>query len=1158
MQSNILKQVIFKGMPCMVAALMALMPAAQARVIDNFNDNTKTGWTDFTFTPGFGLPVESGGKFTFEQPAAGQAIFSASRKTSELLELKEGRTLELRIDLLQGGAKDSFAILAFIPEGSNPASLGGYGVAKSTTDFLLSKSIGKYFYNEDPAVPVKQDNITLVLNLSVKNGSVHIRGQVLDRDAGDAVIFEQTAIDTPLADVMADGSDNPAAPFITKGFFSLYLYQDFNAASPEDPYRAVFDNAEVFEMDTAVLDDFNDNTKTDWTDFTFIPGFGLPAETGGQFAFTQPAAGQAIFSASQKTSKLYELKEGERLQMQVDVIQGGGKDSFAILSFTPQGVSPGTLAGYGLAKSVTDFLLVKGIGKYFYNENPVIPVKQDNITLVLTLTVRGGKVYFNAKVLDRDAGNAVIFEQSAVDTPAADVMANGSDDPAAPYITKGYFTLFLYQDFAASAPEDPYRAIFDNAIVSSAPVLVNAGPIINEILPSSFSSFLPATTALSFKVADDKPVVDANVSISLNGTAYTTTNGLTLTGSGNTKTASLAGKLIANTNYVAVLSARDAEGEVSNHKIYFDTFAASSLMLEVEDYNFDGGSYLPASVLIPEGSGPQADSYANQMGILDIDYSETRASANGRDTLYRSSDPIRMAHSFDSVRAKYAAAGGSVAMVFDYDVGDIVAGEWTNYTRNFATGSYEVYLRQGLVNLQTTETVLEEVTSNRTQPNQTTRPLGSFLGLPTGYQPRNFALTDGTGLNKIVLKLSGVTTLRLKHNTTVPGDSAHLLNYMLFLKVSDAGPQQPTVANLSPAPDSTTSTLSPAIRVEILNRDTSINTTTVTLTVNGGAVAPVVTPNAGGATVTHNLATLPASGALNTARIAFRDNLGAEVVASWSFTITYQTLLAANRKQGPGQKPGFKIRVVQAPGGSSLDNSLGRAEDQLRANSPIPIAVDVTGESLVINFAKTEGQNERNFPGDVLVPGIGLEEVGRDDFTMEARAYLELKKGIYRFGAITDDGYKFSAGATTAEQAPAIAFHNGGPANETVEFVVPEDGLYPVRFIWYERGGDGYAEWFSEDRSTGERLLIGDSSNAAAIKAWQETATALSAEESPDLRTWTNSTAAVIDSINKRVLFPIAGQTRYYRLRSNVPGSAAPAVTSVFIEAGKLVVTYLP
>ena len=39
-----------------------------------------------TFVPGFGLPTESGGQFRFEQPAAGQAIFSASQGRSDQLE----------------------------------------------------------------------------------------------------------------------------------------------------------------------------------------------------------------------------------------------------------------------------------------------------------------------------------------------------------------------------------------------------------------------------------------------------------------------------------------------------------------------------------------------------------------------------------------------------------------------------------------------------------------------------------------------------------------------------------------------------------------------------------------------------------------------------------------------------------------------------------------------------------------------------------------------------------------------------------------------------------------------------------------------------------------------------------------------------------------
>src|SRR5262245_30849433 len=94
------------------------------RIVDNFDDNTKTGWTDFTFVPGIGLPVEQNGEFKFQIPGAvlvqaNRGLFSASQKTSETFELKEGRTIEFRVDVLQAGAKDSFAVLGFLPT-ANP------------------------------------------------------------------------------------------------------------------------------------------------------------------------------------------------------------------------------------------------------------------------------------------------------------------------------------------------------------------------------------------------------------------------------------------------------------------------------------------------------------------------------------------------------------------------------------------------------------------------------------------------------------------------------------------------------------------------------------------------------------------------------------------------------------------------------------------------------------------------------------------------------------------------------------------------------------------------------------------------------------------------------------------------------------------------------
>ncbi|HKI72004.1 MAG TPA: hypothetical protein VKA81_06490, partial [Verrucomicrobiae bacterium] len=104
------------GLFLFVAGVIAWLSSdsrALARVVDNFDDNTKTGWSDFTFTPGFGIPAETGGQFIFTQPPAGQAIFSASTKTSETFALQDGRTVEFRVDLVSGGGKDSFAILAF-------------------------------------------------------------------------------------------------------------------------------------------------------------------------------------------------------------------------------------------------------------------------------------------------------------------------------------------------------------------------------------------------------------------------------------------------------------------------------------------------------------------------------------------------------------------------------------------------------------------------------------------------------------------------------------------------------------------------------------------------------------------------------------------------------------------------------------------------------------------------------------------------------------------------------------------------------------------------------------------------------------------------------------------------------------------------------------
>jgi len=1136
--------------------LLAPDPVA-GRVLDNFDDNVKTDWQDFTFVPGLGLPSETNGQFQFVLPPAGQSIFTGSRKTSEEFELRNGRTIEFKVDLVEGVGPDSFAVLAFIPTANSLGTLAGYGLAKSTTDILITKGIGKYFFNENVAPPVKNVNVTLVLNLSAKDGTVTIKGSVLDKDNGNALLWEKIVTDTPAADIMADGTDDPAAPYLTRGHFVLYCYEDSGTTQTE--YKVVYDNADVCVLDDAILDDFNDNTKTDWLDFTFVPGLGLPSETNSQFEFNLPPAGQAIFTGSRKTSRVFDLRECDRLQLRVDLVHGEGADSFAVLGFIPEANSLGTLAGYGFSKSATDILITKGIGKYFYNENVSPLVKNDNVTLVLDLTVSNHTtVFIKAQVLDKDAANAVLWERTVVDTPEADVLADGTDDPAAPYLTTGHFALFCYEDSGTTQPF--YQVIYDNAAVLAPALTANQPPQISDVTPAETANFLPASTQITFKANDDKPLVNAGISVTLNGTnTFTSANGLTITGSGNTRDAVLGG-LQVNRDYTAVLQVVDSDNATNRLVLHFDTFDTNNLVIEIEDYNFNSGSFFDAPVPLPEGSGPQDNSYSNQIGTRDTDYSDTRTAPNFTNTKYRTTDPVRMQHTFDVQRQKYIDAGGSAANVFDYDVNDIAAGEWMNYSRFFVPGSYLVYLRQSMVNLAQGECVREKVTSEAFLPNQTTTPLGSFLGRLSGFQYRNVLLTDALG-NPAIVRLTDFDTIRLRQVTTQPGDGGIAQNYLLLVPTADPGLQRCRVVSLSPADGTTVNTVAPAINVTIQNFDTSVEVDSIVLKLNGNTVPATATTNASGATVSYNISPLPPSGSLNTAQIIFTDNFNVTQTNTWTFTVVYETLNPANRVQGTPGARGFHLRMVQAVAGTALENSLARAEDQLRVPSPYPAFMDTNTTVQVINQNKLLAGASGQFPNDYPVPGLYDENSGGfgngdNDFAVEMVAYLDLPAGIHTFGAITDDGYKASSGSQlhdTSSEA-VIAFHNGGPANETFDFVVTQPGIYPFRFMWYERGGSAHGELFSVDRTSGTRTLINDADAEGAIKAYLAVTSAqVQLQTAPDLTgPYAEDPNAVHDAGQSTFRIPPSGSRRFYRLVS----TTAYRITSIRLAGGNIEIQY--
>lgn len=1128
-----------------LATAMLSLPVC-ATVLDNFNGATKTGWED-TNPAKLPLPpaAQANGQFTFVMPALGQSYFMSSTKKSDTFELKEGRALEFRADMVHGHGVDSFAVLGWIPTATGANTLAGYGIAKSESDILITKGINKYFYNETPAVPIKNDNITLVLNIKALGGNVYITGQVLDKDDHDRVIWEKSFVDTPGADVLSDGQDSPPAPFITTGNAVLYLYAA--GGTNLEGYTVTYDNLEYFVTDDAVIDDFNGATKTGWED-TNPAKLPLPpsAQANGQLTFVMPALGQPYFESSTKKTSTFELKEGERTEFSVDLLHGQGPDSFAVLSWIPTATGANTLAGYGLAKSETDMLIIKGIGKYFYSENPTIPIKNENVTLSIQLTVHNGNVIIRGRVLDKDNNNAVLFDQTYIDTPAADVLSDGQDNPSAPFITSGNVVLYLYADGGT----DPagYTVVYDNLRVSAPPAAANQPPVISAVTPDNGAEFLSASTKLTFLATDDKPLPDSAFSITLNGVVYTTANGVTLGGTTAARTVSLGG-LVANTVYAGEIKVTDADGVARTQAVWFDTLADSNFFVEVEDYNFENGGYFTNPERTPEGWGSADNSYTDRVGTEGVDFHETRTSPRAQDTMYRTQDSIRMAHSLDLQRSKF-----DNSVTFDYDVGDIDVNEWMNYTRDFAAGSYEVYLREAVINFPQADSVLELITGDTSTTNQTAKVLGTFLGKTTGYTFRSFPLTDGTGLNKVILRLSGKTTLRLRQLIADGNGSNRLLNYLVFLPVADPGVQRATVSSAIPADGSTIESVAPKIQVVIQNRDTTVNKSTVALKVGGQTVTPTVTTTADGATVSYSLSPLPASGSVIPVSISFKDNLGVEVSASWSFTLTYKTLDAANARSGPGLVRGLVARLVQAPAGSGLENSLQRAEDQLKSNSQYPIGFELTFDADLVNYNKRDGEIGI-FPNDVLLPLDGSN--GDEDFAVEFVTYLDLTAGVHRFGAVTDDGYKISSGSSLHDlSVQPLGFHNGGTANETFDFVAPVAGFYPFRMLWYERGGAGGAEWFSEDLTTGDRILINDASNSKAVKAYRTVTSAptLSLESTAAIgEAFTAVTGATIDTAAKRITIaaPTSGN-RFFRIKA---GSAV-TISGIQVSGANLVIQY--
>ncbi len=310
--------------------------------------------------------------------------------------------------------------------------------------------------------------------------------------------------------------------------------------------------------------------------------------------------------------------------------------------------------------------------------------------------------------------------------------------------------------------------------------------------------------------------------------------------------------------------------------------------------------------------------------------------------------------------------------------------------------------------------------------------------------------------------------------------------------------------------------------IDITDGASAVDAASIKLTLNGAAQTITTTKSGKVTTVTRKggVDNLLPSGVVNASLIYSFTEGGNAVSATnnWSFTVPrYLRPIPVGNKVPAAQVSGagFHVRAFQIDrskdsnqgnGGRQTGNNMPGPEIELASgyidptsNNPYPNlaapgpnpdgSYDISD---VLNFSNAQSaggpaNNAGIFNADTQVPGLpgtGSSNFGLDNSVDEFTTYLDLKAGAYIFGLNVDDGWTvISAPNVHDTLGTLLGFRdgpggqNGNPANNpnaAFNVIVPEDGTYPMRVLFWEGGGGVNMEFFSIDRDTGTQILVND------------------------------------------------------------------------------------
>jgi hypothetical protein len=240
-----------------VAGLTLCFTSLFAEVIDDFEEKWRISWPDKNYLRKDLINGEL--KISGQLPASGDSVsvdspiyWLYSPPPSDL----EGRTLEVRIDLVSASADDVFLMLGVgSPSGEYHLSIDQDEVSLAKQQYPLG--VASLFW---VTAPVTNRNVTVVLAVTQMADSVQLTTRVVDKGTG-TILFEKRFVDGPGVDVQVPTPPpkgltslvpDSGAPIV--GFDSAWIgVWQWVARPPRPPLEVVVDNLEYDVYDSPAL-----------------------------------------------------------------------------------------------------------------------------------------------------------------------------------------------------------------------------------------------------------------------------------------------------------------------------------------------------------------------------------------------------------------------------------------------------------------------------------------------------------------------------------------------------------------------------------------------------------------------------------------------------------------------------------------------------------------------------------------------------------------------------------------------------------------------------------------------------------------------------------------------------------------------------------------